>query len=505
MSTGSSIRISLKINGRDHKLPATACDTLLDVLRDKLGMTGTKKGCDMGACGACTVLAEGRRIKSCLALAASYDGRSITTIEGVGGADKFHQLQAAFIRHDALQCGYCTPGQIMSGLALLEEKPADSRSDPRGHERQPLPMRRLSEHRGGDRRGGWAMSGPSFQYGRAANAHDALIQASKPGTAFLAGGTDLLQLWKSGAMVPAAVVDISRLPLDDVEFVDGKLSLGALARLSDVATHPDVTRYHPLIAEAILASASGQIRNMATVGGNLLQRTRCPYFRNEAACLQQAKARQRMWRAFRREPPGCPVRCKRVMRRDARLGPGRCAGGTGRRGRGVRVGGTAALLAARSLQATRETPEHETNLAPVNSSPAFTCRTHPALPRCSTYLKIRDRASFEFAVVSVAAALQIENGKIVGARLAAGGVAPLPWRLDRTEAALVGRALDAQAIAAAGDMAVEHARRSPITNSRSHCCATLSSAPCKPSEAYHEHPPRPALRGRAEGYRQRRV
>ena len=129
------------------------------------------------------------------------------------------------------------------------------------------------------------MSGPSFQYSRAANLRDALAQASRPGTAFLAGGTDLLQLWKAGAMAPAGVVDISRLPLDDVEFIDGRLSLGALARLSDVATHPDVTRYHPLIARAILASASGQIRNMATVGGNLLQRTRCSYFRSEGlAC-----------------------------------------------------------------------------------------------------------------------------------------------------------------------------------------------------------------------------
>ena len=125
MSPGSSIRISLKINGRDREFPAAACDTLLDVLRDKLGMTGTKKGCDMGACGACTVLADGRRIKSCLALAASYDGRSITTIEGIGTLDSLHPLQAAFIRHDALQCGYCTPGQILSGLALLDEKPAD--------------------------------------------------------------------------------------------------------------------------------------------------------------------------------------------------------------------------------------------------------------------------------------------------------------------------------------------------------------------------------------------
>jgi len=125
MSPRSSINVSLKINGRDHDVTSPGCDTLLDILRDKLGMTGTKKGCDMGACGACTVLAGGRRIKSCLALAASYDGRSITTIEGIGTLDKLHPLQAAFIRHDALQCGYCTPGQILSGLALLDEKPGD--------------------------------------------------------------------------------------------------------------------------------------------------------------------------------------------------------------------------------------------------------------------------------------------------------------------------------------------------------------------------------------------
>ena len=119
MSPASSINLALEINGRNHECSISASDTLLDVLRDRLGMTGTKKGCDMGACGACTVLADGRRITSCLALAASCDGRSITTIEGIGTLDNFHPLQAAFIRHDALQCGYCTPGQILSGWRCL--------------------------------------------------------------------------------------------------------------------------------------------------------------------------------------------------------------------------------------------------------------------------------------------------------------------------------------------------------------------------------------------------
>ena len=117
------LNLSITINGTRHDVRADACATLLDVIRDQLGFTGTKKGCDTGACGACTMLVDGRRIKSCLALAASYDGDAITTIEGIGTADNLHPLQAAFVRHDALQCGYCTPGQILSGIALLAEKP----------------------------------------------------------------------------------------------------------------------------------------------------------------------------------------------------------------------------------------------------------------------------------------------------------------------------------------------------------------------------------------------
>jgi xanthine dehydrogenase YagT iron-sulfur-binding subunit len=117
------LMIALTINSVPHQVRVAPALTLLDLIRDHLGLTGTKKGCDMGACGACTILEGGRRIASCLALAASYDGAELTTIEGIGAPDKLHPLQAAFIRHDALQCGYCTPGQILSAIALLAEKP----------------------------------------------------------------------------------------------------------------------------------------------------------------------------------------------------------------------------------------------------------------------------------------------------------------------------------------------------------------------------------------------
>jgi xanthine dehydrogenase YagT iron-sulfur-binding subunit len=119
------ITLSFVINGQPREATFDPCASLLDLLRDQLGLTGVKKGCDMGACGACTILADGRRIKACLALAASYEGYAITTIEGIGAPDAPHPLQAAFIRHDALQCGYCTPGQILSGLAVIKEKPTD--------------------------------------------------------------------------------------------------------------------------------------------------------------------------------------------------------------------------------------------------------------------------------------------------------------------------------------------------------------------------------------------
>ena len=124
-----TVEIGLTVNGRSHRLAVPASATLLDVLHDFLALTGTKKGCDMGSCGACTVLLDGRRVNACLALAAQQEGREILTIEGVAKGGALHPLQAAFIARDALQCGYCTPGQIMSALGLMAEGGATSEAE----------------------------------------------------------------------------------------------------------------------------------------------------------------------------------------------------------------------------------------------------------------------------------------------------------------------------------------------------------------------------------------
>ena len=121
------IDVLLRVNGREHRLKLDPRTTLLDALREHLHLTGSKKGCGLGQCGACTVLMDGKRVKSCLSLAALVEGREITTIEGLAQGDELHPLQAAFIERDAFQCGYCTPGQIMAGAACIAEGHAGSR------------------------------------------------------------------------------------------------------------------------------------------------------------------------------------------------------------------------------------------------------------------------------------------------------------------------------------------------------------------------------------------
>lgn len=154
------LEVRLVVNGREQRLSIEPRVTLLDALRDRLHLTGTKKGCDQGACGACTVLVNGRRINACLTLAVMHDGEEITTIEGIGTPDSLDPLQSAFVKHDGYQCGYCTPGQIMSATGLLRE----------GHE---LTRESVREQ----------MSGNICRCGAYPNIVDAILEAAKANAA----------------------------------------------------------------------------------------------------------------------------------------------------------------------------------------------------------------------------------------------------------------------------------------------------------------------------------
>ena len=129
MQTNNTHATSLRVNGNDYRLEILPWVSLLDALRERLDLTGTKKGCDHGQCGACTVLVDGKRVLSCLTLAVMKDGSEITTIEGIAKNEELHPLQKAFIEHDAFQCGYCTPGQICSGIGMLKEGKAHTREE----------------------------------------------------------------------------------------------------------------------------------------------------------------------------------------------------------------------------------------------------------------------------------------------------------------------------------------------------------------------------------------
>ncbi|MGP3928000.1 (2Fe-2S)-binding protein [Streptomyces sp. 8N616] len=129
MNAPPRIPLTLRVNGSDHRLETDPRTTLLDALRDRLGLTGSKKGCDQGSCGACTVMVDGRRVVSCLTLAAQCEDREVTTIEGLADDGTLHAMQEAFVRHDAFQCGFCTPGQVMSAVCLIREGRAGSDED----------------------------------------------------------------------------------------------------------------------------------------------------------------------------------------------------------------------------------------------------------------------------------------------------------------------------------------------------------------------------------------
>jgi xanthine dehydrogenase YagS FAD-binding subunit len=298
-----------------------------------------------------------------------------------------------------------------------------------------------------------------FQYARAHDVADAVRQmAADPAAKFIAGGTNLIDLMKEDVERPSRLIDISRLPLKAIEeTADGGLRIGALVANSDLAYHPAIEQRYPMLSCAILAGASQQLRNMASTGGNLLQRTRCYYFYDIATPCNK------------REPgSGCSA-IKGVNRIHAILGASRACIATHPSDMCVALAALDAKVHVTGPARKRtiafsefhrlpgRTPQRDTNL---RRDEIVTAVELPARGFASnyTYLKLRDRLSYAFALVSIAAALELEGRTIKEARLALGGVAHKPWRDTAAEAALRGQVADQAAFTHAADLLLRDAR-----------------------------------------------
>ena len=300
-----------------------------------------------------------------------------------------------------------------------------------------------------------------FTYSRAADPAAAVGDlAGNPQTKLLGGGTNLIDLMKMGVETPNRLVDITRLDLAKVELLpDGKgVRVGALVRNSDLAEHPLIVERYPVLSQALLAGASPQLRNMATTGGNLLQRTRCYYFYDPAfpSCNK------------RNPGSGCGA-LDGYNRIHAILGASEACIATHPSDMCVAMAALDAVVRVQGPKGEREMdfaefhrlpgehPEHETNLQPDE---IITAVDLPAAgwAKKSHYLKVRDRASYAFALVSVAAALEVEDGKIKTARVALGGVAHKPWRSTEAEEALVGEKPEEATFKKAAEAALKHAQ-----------------------------------------------
>ncbi|MET1075821.1 MAG: xanthine dehydrogenase family protein subunit M, partial [Umezawaea sp.] len=262
--------------------------------------------------------------------------------------------------------------------------------------------------------------------------------STEPGAKFLGGGTNLVDLMREGVEQPDTVIDITRLPLAGVEELpDGGLRIGALVRNSDLAGNRLVRERYPVLAQALLTGASAQLRNMATVGGNMLQRTRCAYFYDGTAACNK------------REPgAGCDA-IGGFTRNHAILGTSEDCIATHPSDMCVALAALDAVVEVESVRGTRRiplvdfhllpgaTPQVETALEPDELITAVELPPSP-LAATSRYRKVRDRASYAFALVSVAAALEVADGTVTGVRLALGGVAAKPWRAYEAERVLLG-------------------------------------------------------------------
>ncbi|MFE2481971.1 FAD binding domain-containing protein [Streptomyces mirabilis] len=301
-----------------------------------------------------------------------------------------------------------------------------------------------------------------FDYERAYDVTGAVaLLGADPDARYLGGGTNLVDLMKSGVERPARLVDVRELPLDRVEFTrSGGLRIGATVTNSDLAAHPDVRRHYPALTQAVLAGASGQLRNMATVGGNLLQRTRCGYFTDLAKpCNKRVPG------------SGCPA-VEGEHHNHAILGASAHCVATHPSDMAVALSAFDAVVSYETADGPGELPLAEFYL-PVGDTPhletalppgaLITGVTLPAAPVAarSRYRKVRERASYAFAIGSIAAALDVHDGVVREVRLAFGAVASRPWRARAAERALTGGPASAEAFAAAADAELAAARTLP--------------------------------------------
>ncbi|WP_255946474.1 FAD binding domain-containing protein [Streptomyces odontomachi] len=276
-----------------------------------------------------------------------------------------------------------------------------------------------------------------YEFAAPRSLREALDRAGD-GSAYLAGGTTLVDLMKLEVLTPSRVLDINRLPLHGITLDDQGLHIGALERMSDVTEHPLVRERYPVISRALDLSASQQLRNMASMGGNLLQRTRCGYFRDVSTPCN------------RREPGSGCAALDGVNRHHAILGTSDSCAATHPSDVAVALVALDTVLHLHGPEGARtvpldtfyrlpgDTPHIENRLRPNELVTGFTVPPLGWATR-STYLKIRDRQSYDFALASAAVALHLRGGHIVAARVAAGGVGTRPWRLTGVEAALADR------------------------------------------------------------------
>jgi xanthine dehydrogenase YagS FAD-binding subunit len=298
-----------------------------------------------------------------------------------------------------------------------------------------------------------------FAYQRAEDFESAVATVSgRPGAAFLAGGTNLVDHMKLGVADPELLVDVTGLPFGEIEHQpNGGVRIGAGVRNSDLAAHPMIRERYPVLCRALLAGASGQLRNLATVGGNLLQRTRCVYFQDVTTPCNK------------REPgSGCSA-LEGYNRYHAILGASPHCVAAHPSDMAVALSALDAVVEVLAPDGPRrlaiddfyrlpdEHPERDTVLEHGELIMAVTLPELP-LARRSSYLKVRDRASYAFALVSVAAAVQLSDGVLSDTRLALGGVAPKPWRAKRAEAVLRGQAPSDAIFAAAAAAELGDAR-----------------------------------------------